>query len=92
MVININTFKTLSNVPSWDMLKMAAIQRGSQIAYPKICLTLLSMRTKQEQTRYASLHQFCMGIVYFSNVSRETMASDTLTLALIRKKLAISSV
>tara|TARA_B100001939_G_scaffold243619_1_gene211051 strand:- start:607 stop:885 length:279 start_codon:yes stop_codon:yes gene_type:complete len=92
MVININTFKTLSNVPTWDTLKMATIQRGSQIAYPRICLTLLTMRTKQEHLGYASLHQFCMGRVYFSNVSRETMASDTLTVAIIRKKLAISSV
>jgi len=87
-----HSLKTLSNVPSWDLLKMAAIQRGSQIAYPRICLTLLTMRTKQEHLGYASLHQFCMGRVYFSNVSRETMASDTLTLAIIRKKLAISSV
>jgi len=32
MFMIMHVLKTLSNVPTWDTLKMAAIQRGSQIA------------------------------------------------------------
>ena len=96
MIMIMHTFKTLSNVPTWDMLKMAcnSMWKPNSLSQDLFNIVNYENETGTKQLgmgmhpciKYVSLFEIV------SIVSRETMASDTLTLAINKKKLAISSV